>query len=639
MAKDKIYGWCGNVLKVDLTTRSTEVVPLDPEKAQKFLGGRGLNSWVLYNLATTDLDEFGPENPLIVGSGPFCGTLVPAASKFTFTSKSPLTNIFSDSCAGGYFGPELKYAGYDQIIISGVSEKPVYLLVDDDQVELKSADHLWGKDTWTTQKEIRQEHGDEFQVACIGKAGENLVRFAGIIHGLKRAAGKFGLGAVMGSKKLKAIAVRGTKGVQVAHPELLLEFALETIRKITNHPFYKTRSVYGTPHLEDALTPLGVMSTRNFERTSFERYKEIGGIRLTEKYSKRMRSCMGCPAHCTHVYSLEEGPFKGTYGEGPEFTVTSMVGDRCGVSDLEALLKINQLLNEYGMDCAAFGGLVGWAMDCYEKGIINQTDTDGLELRWGNAEAIIELVHQTANRKGFGNILAEGEKRAPQLIGRESDQYMFHCKGGIIIAEEPRALPGFGLAYLTSTRGSDHLRARYPLETIAHGAEVARKLFGSEDAANPRTPRGKGKGVKWFEDLMTVVDSLGLCKFNYPSFMEIVSTPEVLAKGYYAVTGLKVSGEELLAAGERIYNVEKAFNARLGLARKEDNFSVPEKFLMEPLKEGGFKGQVFPLDAMLDEYYEARGWGNDGLQTYEKLSRLGLSEIADELKRLGRLSA
>jgi aldehyde:ferredoxin oxidoreductase len=639
MAQDKIYGWCGKVLKVDLTSRFAETVPLDLEEAHKFLGGRGLNSWALYNLATTDLDEFGPENPFIVGAGLFCGTLVPAASKFTFTSKSPSTNIFSDSCAGGYFGPEMKYAGYDQIIITGVSEKPVYLFIDDDQVELKSADHLWGKDAWTTQQEIRREYGDEFQVASIGQGGENLVRFAAIMHGLKRAAGKFGLGAVMGSKKLKAIAIRGTKGVQIAHPEALLEFASETIQKITNNPFYKTRSVYGTPHLEDVLTPLGVMSTRNFETTSFEHYKEIGGIRLTEKYSNRMRSCMGCPAHCTHFYSLDEGPYKGTYGEGPEFTVTSMVGDRCGISDLEAILKINQLLNEYGMDCAAFGGLIGWAMDCYERGIINKTDTGGLELRWGNAEAVIELVHKTANRQGFGNILAEGEKRAPQLIGRGSDQFMFHCKGGVIIAEEPRALPGFGLAYLTSTRGSDHLRARYPLETNASGAEVAKKLFGSADAANPRTPMGKGTGVKWFEDLMTVVDSLGLCKFNYPSFMDIVSTPDVLAKAYYVVTGIEISPAEILLAGERIYNVEKAFNVRLGLARKDDNFSVPEKFLKEPLKDGGFKGQVFPLDVMLDEYYDARGWGRDGLPTYEKLSQLGLIEIADELRRLGKLSA
>jgi aldehyde:ferredoxin oxidoreductase len=316
-----------------------------------------------------------------------------------------------------------------------------------------------------------------------------------------------------------------------------------------------------------------------------------------------------------------------------------MVGDRCGIADLEALLVMNQLLNEYGMDAAAFGGLVGWAMDCYERGIIGKADTDGLELVFGNADATMELVHKTARREGFGNVLAEGEKRAPQIIGRGSDQYMYHCKGGVIIAEDPRALPGFGLAYLTSTRGSDHLRAEYTIETSPDGREVARKLFGSEDAANPTTPKGKGKGVKWFEDMNTVVDSLGLCKFNYPRMMEDpASTPDLLARAFFFVTGVQISGEELLRAGERIYNVEKAFNVRLGLARRDDNFSVPEKFLAEPLKDGRFQGQVFHLDEMLDEYYDARGWGREGLQTREKLEELGLGEIADELASLEKLS-
>ena len=634
----EIYGWCGRILKVDLTSKRTEIVPLDLEIAKKFLGGRGLNSWTLYDRVKTDIDEFSPENPIIVGVGPLCGTLVPAANKFTFTAKSPLTNIFTDSCVGGYLGPELKYAGYDQVLITGCSEKPVFLFIDDDDIQILTAENLWGTDTWITQKEIKRQFGDDLQIASIGQGGENLVRYAGIIHGLKRAAGKFGLGAVMGSKKLKAIAVRGTKGVKVAHPDLLMEYTLETVEEIKRSPLYQTRSIYGTPHLEDVLSPLGAMSTKNFRETSFEQYEKIGGVRLTEKYSKKMRSCMGCPVHCTHVYALGDGPYAGTIGEGPEFTLTSMVGDRCGVADLEALLKINQLLNEYGMDCAAFGGIVGWAMDCYERGIIDKTDTDGLDLTFGNHEAVIELVHKTAMREGFGNILAEGEKRAPQMVGRGSEKYMFHTKGGIIIAEEPRALPGFGLAYLTSTRGSDHLRARYPLETISGGADVAEKLFGSKDAANPKTYKGKGKGVKWFEDLLAVVDSFGLCKFNFPAMMDIVSTPARLAKGYYTVTGIKVSAEQLLRIGERIYNIEKAFNSRLGLSRKDDNFSVPDKFLKEPLKTGAFKGQTFPLDAMLDEYYEERGWGMDGLQTRRKLSELGLEDVAEELASLGVLS-
>jgi len=634
-----VYGWCGRILKVDLTSRRIEVVPLDLAAARKFLGGRGLNSWSLYHMVRKDIDEFSPENPVIVGAGPLCGTLVPASSKFTITTKSPLTNIFTDSCAGGYFGPELKFAGYDQVLILGASKNPVYLLIDDDDVTLLDAEHLWGKNTWAAQKQIRQLHGDDFQIACIGQGGENLVRYAGVMHGLKRAAGKFGVGAVMGSKKLKAIAVRGTKGVKVAHPDLLLGFALDTQKAIKNSTIFKTRSIYGTPYLEDVMSPMGLLSTRNFRTSTFEHYKEIGGIRLTDRYSTRMRSCLGCPAHCTHVYSLQNGPYKGTFGEGPEFTLTSMVGDRCGISDLEALLKINQLLNEYGLDAAAFGGLLGWAMDCYERGIIDQADTGGIELNFGNAEAAIALAHKTAHREGFGDVLAEGEKRAPRIVGRGSERYMHHSKGGIIIAEDPRALPGFGLAYLTSTRGSDHLRAMFTIETHPKGREIAEILFGEKDAANPKTYRGKGKGVKWYEDLATVVDALGLCKFNYPRMLDdIVHALEIMTRGFFMVTGLKLSVEEMLEAGERIFNVEKAFNSRLGLSRKDDNFSVPEKFLREPLRDGGFKGQVFPLEPMLDEYYEARGWGTDGLQTWKKLEDLGLEEIAVELRSSGRLS-
>jgi len=292
------------------------------------------------------------------------------------------------------------------------------------------------------------------------------------------------------------------------------------------------------------------------------------------------------------------------------------------------------------MDAAAFGGLLGWAMDCYERGIINKADTDGLELNFGNYEAAIELVHKTAHREGFGNILAEGERRAPQIIGRGSEKLMHHCKGGIIIAEDPRALPGFGLAYLTSTRGSDHLRAEYTIESHPLGADMAKKLFGSEDAANPKTYKGKGKGVRWYEDINTVVDALGLCKFNYPRMLDnIESALAIMAEGFFIVTGIKISPEELRLSGERIFNVEKAFNARLGLSRKDDNFSNPEKFLEEPLKEGPFKGQIFSLEPMLDEYYEARGWGNDGLQTRKKLEELGLKDIADELEKLGKLTA
>lgn len=633
-----VYGWAGQVLRIDLSAGEIEREPLDLDMARSYLGGRGLNSRLLYDLVRGDVDEFGPENVIIFGVGPLGGTLAPASSRYTVTSKSPSTNIFCDSCSGGQFGAELKLAGYDHIVFTGQSEQPVFLLIEDDRVELHPADWLWGEDTWSTQKALRKRFGDDIQVACIGQAGENLVRYAGVIHGLKRAAGKYGMGAVMGSKRLKAIAVRGTKGIGVADPGGFMAMCRDVMGEITAHPFYKRRSVYGTPLVMEMLNEMGALSTRNFESPYDEHADDIGGVVLTRKYSDRMRSCYACPVHCTHHYQLKEGPYAGTYGEGPEFTLTSMMGNRCGCNDLEALLKMNQLVNEYGMDPAALGGLIGWAMDCYARGILTRGDVDGLDLTWGNAEAMIQLIHKTARREGFGAVLAEGEKRAPAIVGRGSEKLMHHIKGGIVIVEDPRALKGFGLAYLTSTRGSDHLRAYYILDQ-AGLTDLAEKLVGDPEAANPSTPYGKGKGVKWFEDYVTILDALSLCKFNYASMMDFVAAPDRIAQMVAACTGWQVDGASLLRAGERIYNVEKAFNSRLGLTRKDDNFSVPEKFLEEPLPAGGNKGEVFELDQMLDDYYAARGWGVDGLQTRAKLEELELTDIADELEGMQKLSA
>lgn len=632
-----VYGWAGQVLRIDLSAGEIKREPLDLEMARAYVGGRGVNSRLLYDSVRGDVDEFGPENVLIFGVGPLGGTLAPASSRYTVTSKSPSTNIFCDSSSGGQFGPELKLAGYDHIVFTGQSKEPVFLLIEDDRVELLAADWLWGEDTWSTQKALRRRFGDDIQVACIGQAGEKLVRYAGVIHGLKRAAGKYGMGAVMGSKKLKAIAVRGTKGIGVADPRGFMAICRDALNEITTHPFYKRRSVYGTPLVMEMLNEMGALSTRNFESPYDEHADDIGGVELTRKYSNRMRSCYSCPVHCTHHYVLKDGPYEGSFGEGPEFTLTSMVGNRCGCHDLEALLRMNQLMNEYGMDSAALGGLIAWAMDCYARGILTKDEVDGLDLAWGNSEAMIQLIHKTARREGFGAVLAEGEKRAPAIVGRGSEKLMHHIKGGIVIVEDPRALKGFGLAYLTSTRGSDHLRAFYSIEQ-AGAAELAEKLVGDPDAANPSTPRAKGKGVKWFEDYMTLLDALSLCKFNYGGMMDLAASPDKLAAMVSSCTGWQVDGPSLLLAGERIYNVEKAFNSRLGLTRKDDNFSVPEKFLEEPLSAGGNKGEVFELDQMLDDYYAARSWGMDGLQTRAKLEELGLKDIADELEGMGKLT-
>ncbi len=632
------FGWAGKILRVDLSSGLTRSEPLDLEAARAYLGGRGLNSRLLYDMVRGNVDEFGPENALIFGVGPLGGTLAPASSRFTVTSKSPSTNIFSDACSGGLFGPELKLAGYDHLIFIGRSERPVYMLIEDDYVELRDAAWLWGENAWDTQKALRKQLGDDVQIATIGQAGENRVRYAGVLHGLKRAAGKYGMGAVMGSKNLKAIAVRGTRGIDIADPKRYMAVCKTAHDEIKAHPFYKRRSVYGTPLQMEMLNELGALSTRNFESSVDEDVDAISGVRLTREYSRGMRSCFACPAHCTHYYRLEGGAYKGTYGEGPEFTVTSMIGNRCGCYDLEAILHINQLLNEYGMDPAAVGGLLGWAMDCYAHGILNSSELDGLELTWGNAQAMVALVHKIARREGFGTVLAEGEKRAPAIVGRGSEKLMHHIKGGVVIVEDPRALKGFGLAYVTATRGSDHLRGYYLLDQ-AGMVDVADKLVGEPEAADPLTPKGKGKAVRYTEDYAAVVDALGLCKFNWIGMVDLTRSTDRMAELVSACTGWKADAAALLQGGERITNVERSFNARLGLDRKDDNFSNPEKFLKEPLPDGGGKGEVFELDEMLDDYYTARGWGLDGLPARPKLEQLGLKDVADELESIGRLSA
>lgn len=631
-------GWAGQILRVDLSSGEIRREPLDPALARAYLGGRGVNSRLLYDVVRGDIDEFGPENVLIFGVGPLGGTLAPASSRYTVTSKSPSTNIFSDSCSGGQFGPELKLAGYDHIIFTGQAEEPVYLLIDDDHVELRRADWLWGESAWATQKALRRVLGDDIQVATIGQAGENLVRYAGVMHGLKRAAGKYGMGAVMGSKKLKAIAVRGSKGIGIADPKGFMAACKDMLEEIKSHPFYKRRSVYGTPLQMELLNELGALSTRNFESSIDEDADAIGGVTLERNYSRGMRSCYACPVHCTHYYRLDDGPYKGSYGEGPEFTITSMLGNRCGCYDLEAILKMNQLLNEYGMDPAAVGGLLGWAMDCYARGILSSSELDGLELTWGNADAMIRLIHQIARREGFGAVLAEGEKRAPAIVGRGSEKLMHHIKGGIVIAEDPRALKGFGLAYITASRGSDHLRGYYIFDQGGL-VDVAAKVVGDPKAADPATPEGKGIAVKWCEDYATVLDALALCKFNYVAMVDLSRSLDRIANLVTTATGWKTDGATIFEAGERIYNVERSFNARLGLDRAADNFSNPEKFLNEPLHDGGGKGQVFELDQMLDDYYRARGWGLDGLPARPKLEALGLKDVADELESMGRLSS
>jgi len=633
-----LYGWVGKVLNADLTRERMTEEPLGAEFAKAYLGGRGINVRRLYDLIKPGIDPLGPENVLIFGVGPLAGTLAPAAGRFNVSAKSPQTDIIGDGNCGGFFGPELKFAGYDQIIIHGVAKKPVYLWINDGEAELKDAGSLWGSDTWDTQKTIRKELGDErVQIAAIGQAGEKLVRIATIAHGIKRQIGRCGLGAVMGSKKLKAVAVRGTRSIEVAQPREFERVCEEIYDEATHHPFAINRGKYGTSLIVEWSQEVGQHATRNWSTPILEYADDIGGVKLREDFTVKMRACFGCPSHCTPFAVVREGKYAGTYCEGPEFQTLGAFGAVCGCRDLAAIMKINSLANRYGVSTSCLGVIIGWAIDCFKRGLITEKETGGLKLDWGDPELLIDLVKKTANREGFGNILAEGEKRAPKIVGKGTEKFIYHAKGMAIVPQDPRAVKLSGLAWVTSTRGGDHLRGGAYLD-VAFMISTAEKLHGIRDVADPIAFKGKGKVLPWHENFATIIDAAGLCKFVYIQFLDLLNAPDKVARLISTATGWEMDKQKLLGVGERIFNVEKAFNTREGLTRKDDNWSVPEKFNKEPLKEGPCKGSVFELDQMLDEYYERRGWDvKTGLQTKAKLEELGLKDIADELERMGKL--
>lgn len=632
-------GWKGKVLWIDLTNGDIRKEPLSPDFAKKYIGGRGFNARRLWDLIKPGIDALSPDNVICFAPGLLNGALSGAGTgKMNASAKSPLSDIFGDSSAGGFFGPELKYAGYDQIIIRGKSKNPVYLWIKDDFVEIRNADHLWGDDTWETQKKLMKELGDNrAQVACIGPAGENLVRYACIIHGQKHAFGRTGMGTIMGSKNLKAIAVRGTTGVQVAEPEMLNKISLETYHRLLQRPAVGLLSTYGSSALMAYLNEFGALATRNHAddaKGMFEFADDVTGEVIREKHDIGHRACFACPVHCIPYHVVKEGKYQ-TFGEGPEYNLIGIFGAKCGCGNLEGLLKIHELLNKYGMDIKDAGGMIAWAMDCYNRGIMTKEDTGGLELRWGDPDIMIELLQQIANNEKFGKILKEGAKRAPKIMGRGSEKFMYHVKGLATISEEPRALRGFCFSWVTSSRGADHLRALVNID-MRGDVKLAKEFYGDVRTADPLSPKGKGKVVAFKENLSAAADAAGVCKwlFVYHTHPSIVA--DELAKLIAPATGWNISGDQLYQAGERIYNIEKAFNVREGLTRKDD--TLPEKFLKEPMPRGKGKGTVFEQDEMLDEYYAHKGWDiPSGLQTKRKLQELGLDDVALELEKIGKL--
>ncbi|UCF85111.1 MAG: aldehyde ferredoxin oxidoreductase family protein, partial [Desulfobacteraceae bacterium] len=572
-----LYGWTGRRLIVDLSAGKTGIEEISIDKLYRFIGGRGLNSATLFDEIDPGCDPLEPENVLLFAVGPCNGTLIPGSSRMTLTALSPSVFVgndrpgFGDANSGGFWGAELKFAGFDQIKITGRSEKPVYLWIQDKKAEIKDAAALWGKDVWETHHAIKSQLGvSKVRIASIGPAGEHLSRMACVVNDQNRAAGRCGIGAVMGSKRLKALAIHGTQKVPVADKPSILRVLKESKRLLYQDRSSIEYSKQGTLSLLSHHQKLGRLATRNYQETQFEGWQEISASAMEKGYRTKSKSCRACPLHCTQEFRIDKGRFKGTWGDGPEYVTMAGFGSKCGNNHLESILQANMLCNRLGLDTESTSSTMAWAMECWEKGLLTKKDTDGLDLKWGNHETILALIPKIAYRKGpFGTLLAEGAYTAAKRLGKDSLRYVSHAKGQDPAITDPRAAPAWGLAYAVASRGGDHLRA---LPTAEHcfSPEEAEKLFNSKTALNPDSIEGKGYVVKWSEDQRAVADSLEVCKF-------IVRTalirPIWMARYLQAVTGWDITEEELMTIGERIVTVERLFNLRQGLTRKDDTLS------------------------------------------------------------------
>lgn len=610
-----MYGYAGRILRVNLSNGKTQVIPLSEEYAKKYIGGIGLGMRLLIENSKPGTEPFSPENPLILTTGPFSGTMAPTGGNgHAFVSKSPLTNGVGEAKSHGFFGAELKRAGYDAVIMENASKKPVYLWIDDDSIQLMDAKHLWGKSPQETEETIREELGDYYiRVAAIGMAGEKLSRVACIMNDRTRAAGRTGMGAVMGSKNLKAIAVRGTKDVKVAKPEEFLEFVKMMHERMKGPATTKYRTL-GTPLNVLVHNSLGALPTRNFTNAVFEGAEHVSGEYLNERFIVKINGCSSCAMRCEHIAVVPEGPYKGTTTR-VEYEPLWAFGPHCGVDRLDAVIKAMELCNYYGLDSLSTGNIVGFAMDCFEHGILTEKDTDGLDLSFGNAEAIVELVHKIGKREGLGDILAEGVKRAAEKIGKGAEKYANHIKGLEMTGYDIRGLKTAAIGYAVSFRGADHNR---------HGA-YGLDLKGTVDRF--KVEKGRAKLVIDIENLYTVIDSLIICKFSRGTYYKGF---EDLARYYTLVTGLEMTAEELERTGARINVLGRLFNVREGFTRKDDH--LPAKVMSTPIPDDTVsKGSYITqeeLDFMLDDYYSTRGWTREGVPTIESLKEVGLEDLA-----------
>ncbi|MFA5793930.1 MAG: aldehyde ferredoxin oxidoreductase family protein [Candidatus Brocadiia bacterium] len=603
-----MFGYGGKILRVNLSDGKITTEPVKEEFAKKYIGGRGFAARILYDELKPGINPLSPDNKVVIASGPLAGLFLPAGGKLTFASKSPATNSYGDSNIGGHLAAEMKYAGYDVIIIEGKAKSPSYIYIKNDKVEIRDASKYWGKGSMTAEKMIKDDIGKEFEVADIGPAGENLVKFACVSHDFGRQAGRTGIGAVMGSKNLKAVAVYGSKSLKVADPDKLMELSKKAFTECFKHPSWKLWLDQGTASVVVWSNHQGSFPTRNFQTGFFPDYKNISGDKMVKNTIVNNKACFGCPMACGKYASVKRGN-KEYFVEGPEYETAALIGGDCAIGNIKDLTYANWLCDELGLDTISGGNVAAFAMECFEKGIITKKDTDGVEFKFGDIESFEKIMNMICYRKGIGNVLADGARVAAKKFGKGSEKFAMEIKGLEISGYESRKAPAMLLAYMTCDIGGHHNRAW----AITYDIQVGRDKI-----------EGKAKRVIELQHIRPLFDMVGCCRLQW---VELDMSLDYYPKFLKAANGLDFTWDELMKSSERIWNLTRLF-----LIRENKNYGrhfdyPPARIYEEKVPDGPTAGSIMKredIDKMLDEYYQMRGWDKDGKPTAQKLKELGL---------------
>lgn len=626
------YGYNGKILRVDLTNGSISEEQPDEAIYRTYGGGSALSLYYLLKELKPGTDPLGPDNKLLFMSSAMSGAPLVGLSRYTVAGRSPLTGGFGEAEAGGFWGPELKFAGFDGIILEGVSPRPVYLWINNGQAEIRDASSIWGKDTGEVQEIIREELGDKLiRVAQCGQAGENLVRYACVLNELKHVNGRTGMGAVMGSKKIRAIAVRGTTKPPLADPERMRAIVKKVLELLPESPMAQNFKKFGTPMFVMPLNEAGILPTRNFQQGQFEGAEAICGEKMTNTILEKTEGCYACGIHCKRAVKVE-GKYAANpeYG-GPEYETLGALGSVCGIGNLEAIAHGNEMCNRWGLDTISTGVCIAFAMECTERGILSSRDTDGIDLRFGNADGMIEMIRKIAFREGFGEILADGIKPAAEKIGKGSEKYALHIKGQELPLHDPRGKAGVGLGFALSPTGADHIEAPHDTTFMAETPMLNSIKPLGVLAPMPATVFGPNK-VRQFahtQPIFSFFNCLGICNFSAAPYS--ATTLPMIAEALEAITGWNTSLYEIMELGERAITMARMFNVREGFTSKDDY--LPER-LYETLEAGTEREKKISREQFSDAlrmYYEAFGWDSKtGIPTDGRLAFLGLDWLIDQ---------